>query len=78
MLRQGINRRYVSDIDRLLQTLHQDVCSKDADAQDTLTKERERSKYEDVVFPQRDLVNVPRLRTKRWEDEKEDRKNLGG
>jgi len=68
--RQGsLYRRYVSDIGSLLKTLHTDVCqtpSLDAD-----TKEAERKKYEEGVYPQRDSAMAPRVRMKRWQDEKD-------
>ena len=67
--RQGsLHRRYVSDIDSLLKTQHGQVCSQDSE--DAATKETERKKYEDGVFLSRDVVTAPRVRVKRWQDEK--------
>jgi len=72
--RQGLYRRYVSDIDQLLRTMHQTVCSENT--QDAATKENERLRFEAGIFPPRDLVTAARPRVKRWEDEKEGRDSL--
>jgi hypothetical protein len=68
--RQGsLYRRYVSDIDGLLKTLHAEVCQ--VDSFDAATKEAERKKYEEGIFPMRDSASAPRARMKRWQDEKD-------
>ena len=71
--RQGsLYRRYFSDIDGLLGKMHADVCQ--TDSFDAATKEAERKKYEDDVFLQRDSASFPRMRMKRWQDEKDSQK----
>jgi hypothetical protein len=52
----------------LLKTLHTEVCQ--TDSFDAATKETERKKYEEGVYPLRDLASAPRVRMKRWQDEK--------
>ena len=68
--RQGsLYRRYVSDIGSLLKTLDAEV--RQTDSLDAATKEAERVKYEEGVFPPRDSASVPRVRVKRWQDERD-------
>ncbi len=40
------------------------------DSFDAATKEAERKKYEEGVYPLRDRASAPRVRMRRWQDEK--------
>ncbi|MEY3182584.1 MAG: hypothetical protein RLZ35_569 [Pseudomonadota bacterium] len=68
--RQGSPYRgYTSELDNFLRTLHTQVCQ--TASADANTKEIERKKYEEHLYPMRDSATVPRVRIKRWQDEKE-------